>query len=48
MAKKAKALRQKIFGDFAIRDTKYVQNMDGSMRCIGRRKAYREAEKDKS
>lgn len=45
--KKAKALRKKIFGNFSIRDTKYTQERDGSIRCIGRRKAYQKAKKEK-
>ena len=43
-SKKAKAIRKKIYGDFAdVR--RYATDKNGVVRCIGLRKAYQQAKK---
>jgi len=43
--RKAKNLRKKIYGNFALRNTKYERHTDGSIHCTGRRKIYQEAKR---
>jgi len=39
--KKAKGIRREVYGDFSIRDRKYVRTKKGTIISIGRRRAYK-------
>ena len=43
--RKAKQLRKAIYGDFSIRSPEYTIDINGTIRCEGRRKLYKEAKK---
>lgn len=42
-SKKAKYLRNKIYGDYSHRERKYVRDQNGTIRNTGRRAAYQKA-----
>jgi len=44
--RRAKRIRKAIYGDFSIRNTEYTIDMNGTIRCEGRRKLYKEAKKN--
>ena len=43
--KAAKKLRKSVFGDFSLRDTKYMRDLKGVIRCIGKRRTYQDAKR---
>ena len=43
--RRAKRIRKAIYGDFSIRDPEYIIDVNGTIRCKGRRRLYKEAKK---
>ena len=43
---KAKNLKKLVYGDFSPKDINYTRGHDGSVRCVGRRTAYRRLKRD--
>ena len=44
--RKVKGLKKLVYGDFSPRDINYTRGLDGSVRCVGRRAAYRKLKRD--
>jgi len=44
-SKKAKKIRKLIYGDHSYRQRRYIRDEEGTIRCIGLRRAYKEAKK---
>lgn len=42
----AKRLKKLVYGDFSSKKTEYTRDHDGSLRCVGRRAAYRRLKRD--
>ena len=43
--RRAKRIRKAIYGDFSIRNPEYTIDVNGTIRCKGRRRFYKEAKK---
>jgi len=44
-SKRAKKIRKSIYGDHSHRQRRYIRDEEGTIRCIGLRRAYKEAKK---